>query len=174
MNYFITQSRQKSRQLQLEFGRSYRRDVVRKATPGRRGSGPLIELGSREVADKMQERKPSSSRDLGPRASGWASGEQERHNVDGHKSGGQNIEVSVRSPAPSQTQTLSNLFEPLQIKWEVYFVKEVFTRRLLQRRYVYNTSSYTNSLYNLFFILNIFNFFNHLHNQNAWMIVYYR
>ncbi len=39
---------------QLEIGRSYRRDVVRKATPGRRGSGPPIELGSREVADKMQ------------------------------------------------------------------------------------------------------------------------
>ena len=42
------------RELQLEIGRSYRRDVVRKATPGRRGSGPPIELGSREVADKMQ------------------------------------------------------------------------------------------------------------------------
>ena len=39
---------------QLEIGRSYRRDVVRKVTPGRRGSGPPIELGSREVADKMQ------------------------------------------------------------------------------------------------------------------------
>ncbi len=32
-------------ELQLEIGRSYRRDVVGKATPGR---------GSREVADKMQ------------------------------------------------------------------------------------------------------------------------
>ena len=39
---------------QLEIGRSYRRDVVGKATPGRRGSGPPIELGSREVGDKMQ------------------------------------------------------------------------------------------------------------------------
>ena len=41
-------------ELQLEIGRSYGRDVVRKATPGQRGSEPLIELGSREVADKMQ------------------------------------------------------------------------------------------------------------------------
>ena len=41
-------------ELQLEIGRSYRRDVVSKATPGRRGLGPPIELGSREVADKMQ------------------------------------------------------------------------------------------------------------------------
>ena len=35
-------------------GRTYRRDGVRKATPGRRGSGSPIELGSREDADKMQ------------------------------------------------------------------------------------------------------------------------
>ena len=53
LNYYIIQSRQKS-ELQLEGRRSYRQDVVRKATPGRRGSGPPIELGSREVADKMQ------------------------------------------------------------------------------------------------------------------------
>ena len=33
---------------------------------------------------------------------------------DGHKSEGQNIAVSVRSPAPSHTQTLNNPFEPLQ------------------------------------------------------------
>ena len=43
-----------------------------------------------------------------------ASGEQERHNVDGHKSGGQNIEVHVRSPAPSHSKTPHNLFEHLQ------------------------------------------------------------
>ena len=42
------------RELQLEIGRSYRRDVVGKATPGQRGSGPPIKLGSREVGDKMQ------------------------------------------------------------------------------------------------------------------------
>ena len=41
------------RQLELEIGRSYGRDVVRKATPARRGSGSPIELGSREDADKM-------------------------------------------------------------------------------------------------------------------------
>ena len=52
LNYYITQSRQKS-ELQLEIRWSYRWDVVGKATPGRRGSGPLIELGPREVADKM-------------------------------------------------------------------------------------------------------------------------
>ena len=42
------------RQFQLEIGWSYRRDVAGKATPGRRGSGSPIELGPREVVDKMQ------------------------------------------------------------------------------------------------------------------------
>ena len=41
-------------ELQLEIERSYRWDVVRKATPGQRGSGPPSELGSREDADKIQ------------------------------------------------------------------------------------------------------------------------
>ena len=40
--------------LQLEIGRSYRRDVVRKATSGRRGHWGPDELGSREGADKLQ------------------------------------------------------------------------------------------------------------------------
>ena len=39
---------------QLEIGRSYRRDVVRKATSDRRGHLGPDELGSREDADKMQ------------------------------------------------------------------------------------------------------------------------
>ncbi len=45
LNNYITLSRQ------LEISWSERGDVVEKATPGRRGSGPPIELGSRDVAD---------------------------------------------------------------------------------------------------------------------------
>ena len=126
LNYYITQSRQKSSgSCSYSWRRSYRRDLVGKATPGRRGPRePRWSLGTREVANKMQSRKLAPSR-VDPRASGWASGERERHNVDGHKSGGQNITVYVWSPAPSHTQTLSNLFEPLQIKWEVHiFIKK--------------------------------------------------
>ena len=37
--------------------------------------------------------KPSTQQKAGPRASGWASGERERHNADGHKSSGQYIAV---------------------------------------------------------------------------------
>ena len=42
------------KKLQLEIGRSYRLDVVRKATSGQRGHWGPDELGSREDADKMQ------------------------------------------------------------------------------------------------------------------------
>ena len=43
---------------------------------------------------------------------------------DGQKSGGQNITVYIWSSAPSHTQTLSNPFRTLAIKWEVViFVK---------------------------------------------------
>ena len=84
LNYYITQSREKSSELQLEIGPSYRRDVVGKTTPGRRGSGPPIELGCREVADKMLQIIQQS----GPQCLRLSSaGERERHNADGHKSG---------------------------------------------------------------------------------------
>ena len=47
-------------------------------------------------------------------------GERERHNVDGYKSGVQNVTVYVRSPAPPHSKTPHNLFETLQIKREVH------------------------------------------------------
>ena len=40
--------------VELKIRRSWRRDVVRKATPGRRDHLDPDELGSREDADKMQ------------------------------------------------------------------------------------------------------------------------
>ena len=53
LSYYITRSRQEVRQLEIE--RSYRRDVVGKATPGRRGPRePRWSLGTRPVGDKMQ------------------------------------------------------------------------------------------------------------------------
>ena len=42
---------------------------------------------------------------------------------------------SVRSPTPSHSKTLSNPFEPFQIKWEVYFSKKLCRSSLLCRRY---------------------------------------
>ena len=61
LNYYITQSRRKSSDSWVEFqfscsrvGVGVRRDVVGKATPGRRAPRePRWSLGTREVADKM-------------------------------------------------------------------------------------------------------------------------
>ena len=43
-----------------------------------------------------------------------STGEQERHNVDGHKSGGQNISVLFSLQLPLTRKPLVTLFEPLQ------------------------------------------------------------
>ena len=121
LNYYIAQSRQKSDSwVRVPVG--VRRDVVGKATSGRRSLGNPDGVWEPEKLLIRCSRAPSR---VDPRASGWASGERERHNVDGHKSGGQNITVSVRSPTPSHTQTLSNPFRTLAIKWEVHiFIKK--------------------------------------------------
>ena len=44
---------------------------------------------SDELETRCGRASQALSRELGPRASGWASGEREKHNADGHKSGGQ-------------------------------------------------------------------------------------
>ena len=63
-NYYIAQSRRKSRQLSLSssdsWRRSYRRGVVGKATPGRGGpQEPRWSLGTREDADKKASTQQS-------------------------------------------------------------------------------------------------------------------
>ena len=65
----------------------------------------------------------------------WLSspGERERHNADGHKSGGQYVAVLFGLQLPlTHTHT-----QPFQIKWEVYFFKEVFARFYSLRQYVF-------------------------------------
>ena len=63
----------------------------------------------------------ASTQQSGPPAVRLSSpGERERHNADGH----------VRSPTISLAQTF-------QIKWEVYFSKEVFARLYSMRQYVF-------------------------------------
>ena len=102
------------RQLQLEIRRSYRQDVVGKA--GRRCSGILIEWG----AEKLMIRCSRSGRLISP-------GERDEKDttLTAIRMGGENIAVSVRSPTPSHTQTLSNPFRTLTIMWEVHiFIKK--------------------------------------------------
>ena len=57
--------------------------------------------------------KTGRSIKLSHRASGWASGERERHNADGHKSGGQYVSVLFGLQLPLTRTTLSR-------KWEVH------------------------------------------------------
>ena len=71
----------------------------------------------------MWKRKPALSRNLSPWASGWASGEREKHNADGHKTG-----VNI-------LQSLFGLQLPLTHKRYnkmsgTYFFKEVLARLL--------------------------------------------
>ena len=125
LNYYITQL---SFRLQLSWVRRLvtvelerdTRDVVGKATPGRRGPRePWLNWDPEKMLIRCSKESQQPSR-VDPRASGWASGDRERHNVDGHKCRGQNISVYVQSPSPSHTQTLSNPFRTLAIKWEVH------------------------------------------------------
>ena len=57
-------------------------------------------------------------------------GEWERHNADVHKSGGQYIAVLFGLQLPLT-------YKPFQIKWEVYFFKEVYVRLYSLRQYVF-------------------------------------
>ena len=110
LNYYIAQSRQKSsqlssRQLETKFGwESYIRP-----------KGPLGpgELRSGEDADKMRKGSNHPAEwAQGPRLN--SPGERERHNVDGHKSGGQNIAVMFDLQLPLTRKPWVTLFEPLQ------------------------------------------------------------
>ena len=65
---------------------------------------------------------------LGPQAPGWAAQENGKECCYGHKSGGSICCSSVPSPTPSHTQ-------PFQIKWELYFSRELCRSSLLCRRY---------------------------------------
>ena len=98
--------------------RSQRQVVVEKTTTRQNGpSGPSVSWRSDELEsrcsreshqpaegalgipdgvwrpDQLVIRYSRESQYSGPRASDWASGERERHNADGHKSGGQYIAV---------------------------------------------------------------------------------
>ena len=124
LNYYIAQSRRKSRQLSRVQGSCSRvgdgdkRDVVGKATPCLRGPRePWLNWGLEKMLIRCS--KESQHPAEWARTSGWASREQERHNVDGHQFGGQNISFLFSLQLPLTPQTLSNPFRTLAIKWEV-------------------------------------------------------
>ena len=90
-------------------------------------TGNSIRLGIRESENDAVE-KTALSRELGPRASGWAAQENGKETQLRPIEWGSICCSSVRSPTPSPKQ-------PFQIKWEVYFSKELCRSSLLSRRY---------------------------------------
>ena len=80
-------------------------------------TGSQFSLETRPVGDKMRKRKQASSR-VGPQVTGWAVQENGKETRLWPTEWGSICCSSVRSPTPSHTQ-------PFQIKWEVYFSKEL-------------------------------------------------
>ena len=90
--------------------------------PAEGAFGTLIEWEIRWVGDKMWYRKPPPGRS--------SSRERERHNADGHKSGGQYIAVLFGLQLPLTRK-------PLQQSERYIFFKEVFARLYSLRQYVF-------------------------------------
>ena len=115
----------------IEFGNqeSWKNDAVEKTAHSKgdyRDPQPRI-LGIRWVGEKMLEWEHVPET-LGPQAPSWAAQENGKETLLWPEEWGSICCSSVRSPTPSHTQ-------PFQIKWEVYFSKEVCRSSLLCRRY---------------------------------------
>ena len=109
---------------------SWRQDVVGKATTQQKGpSGPPIEFW-RQVGEKMLEWEHVAER-LGPQAPGWAVQENENDTRLCPEGLGRSICCSLCSVSNSLSHTT------FEIKWDVYFFKEVFARLYSLSQYVF-------------------------------------
>ena len=144
---------------QLEIGRSYRRDVVGKATPGRMGPrDPRWSFGDQLVIRCCKEsHHPAKS---------WAHGPPVEQQWRTRKTlrwrpweWGSIYCSSVRSPAPSHTQTLSNPFRTLTIKLEVHiFLKKSYRVFIIVSLWccIWEYNTYFCCHYYIFFNCNVF------------------
>ena len=119
LNYYITRSRQKVRQLEIET-RCGRESHTRLMGP----LGPLMSWGP----EKLLIRCSKESHHPAEWASGWAALENEKDTTLTVKEWGSKCCSYVRSPAPSHTQTLSNPFQTFKIKERYILLKEDFLR----------------------------------------------
>ena len=127
LNYYITQSRQKSSAswvpVPVEFDgqlscSQLEKRCGRESHTRPKGLGALMSWGP----EMMLIRCSKGSHHPAEWAQGLqlsSPGERERHNADGHKFGGQNIAVMFGLQLPLARKPWVTLFEPLQIKWEV-------------------------------------------------------
>ena len=129
-------------QLELKIGRSWRRDVVRKATPARRGHRKPWWIGVQRRCwyDAV---KKASTQQSGPQGSVWASEERERHKVDGHNFGVKIFQLCSVSSSLSHAD-LGQPFCTLTNKvGGTYICKEVFLPASLSLRlFIYCVSRY--------------------------------
>ena len=128
---------------ELEIEQSYRREVVRKATSGQKGLGALMSWGPGKLLIRCSKESYHPAE--------WASKPPVEHlenekdtTLTAIRVGGQDIAVLFGLQLPLTHKPWVTLFEPLQIKREVYFDKEVFTHlfiivSLWYCRWQYNT-----------------------------------
>ena len=84
-----------------------------------------------------------SHKRLGPQASGWAAQENRKEMLLWPEEWGSICCSSVQSPTPlSHSKTFRNPFEPFQIKWEVYFSKELCSLVSIVLNMFLHTSAY--------------------------------
>ena len=120
-----------------KFIQSWRNDAIEKTAPSRKGPsgtpdwavGDQMSWRSDELEIRCGRENQHPER-LGPQAHSWAAKENGNETQLLPIEWGSICCSSVRSPTPSHTQ-------PFQIKWEVYFSKELCRLSLLCRRYVY-------------------------------------
>ena len=113
LNYYITQSRRKSRASCSRVGNGVRRDVVGKATPGRGGTRePWLNWGPEKML--ISAVKKASTQQSGPLDLRLSIRRTRKTQRDGHKSRGHNIAVMFDLQLPLTRKPWVNLFEPLQ------------------------------------------------------------
>ena len=123
LNYYITRWRQEVSELEIRWVTAAVRvgvwrpvwwqDVVEKATAQQKGpSGPPMEFGDPLVTRCGRVSPHPAEWALGLRLS--CPGERERHNADGHKSGGQYIAVLFRLQLPLTVKPWVSFSNPFQ------------------------------------------------------------
>ena len=110
--------------VELKIGRSWRRDVVRKATPGRRGPWEaLMNWGPEKMLIRCNKGKPTPQQS-GPQGSGWSIRRTRKTQRDGHKFGVKIFQLRSVSSSLSHAN-LEQSFWTLAIKWEAnIFIKK--------------------------------------------------
>ena len=101
----------------------------------RENQDPRLSSWSSDQLERSCWNEDHVSERLGPQAPSWAALENGKEKLLWPWEWGSICCSSVRSPTPSHSKTFSNPFEPFQIKWEVYFSKELCRSSLLCRRY---------------------------------------